>query len=195
MIPEKVYSYTRPDRRGITGSIARGDSKRFEIAKEQKDKFHKFKNSYKNDREMIDNIIKWVIEFLEQLDILTPEEHVFRHKNEKNFYLNDKNSMKFFYNELKKKYKLNDERHIVWIKFTKSGCLGVVAAGADINFDMKNTSGKIIEYVGEKWDEDFVLVFPLPQIGFGFRRDIECGIGNYLLSKGVPILDRYSHMY
>ena len=71
----------------------------------------------------------------------------------------------------------------------------VVAAGADVNFDTENTSGKIVSYVDEEWDEDLILIFPLPKIGFGYRRDIECGIGNYLLESGVPILDRYSHMY
>ncbi|MGC6173957.1 hypothetical protein [Lacrimispora sp. 38-1] len=98
------------------------------------------------------------------------------------------------------------------MKFTTDGYLGVVAASDDINFGIPNnsleynekkpnnkwkynTSGIIIHRLGKVWDENFVLVFPLPNIGDGERSDIECGVGNYLISKGVPILNYYSHMF
>jgi hypothetical protein len=96
------------------------------------------------------------------------------------------------------------------MKFTTDGYLGVVAAGDDINFGIPNnsleyneknnkgdwkynTSGIIIHRLRKVWDESFVLIFPIPDIGDRERRDIECGIGNFLISKGVPILDYYSH--
>jgi len=56
-----------------------------------------------------------------------------------------------------------------------------------------NTSGIIIRSLDQVWDESFVLVFPLKNIGKGKdRKKIECGIGNNLIDKGVPILDYYS---
>lgn len=96
---------------------------------------------------------------------------------------------------MKEKYELNNRKHLIWMKFTIDGYLGVVAASDDINFDMTNTSGKIISHLNKQWKQDFVLVFPLPNIGDKERSDIECGIGNYLIDKGVPILDFYSHQY
>lgn len=100
------------------------------------------------------------------------------------------------YNELKEQYNLNSNKHIVWMKFTLDGYLGVVAGSDDINFDMINTtSGKIISYLDKTWDETLLLIFPLPFIGDKERSDIECGIGNYLINKKVAILDYYSHQY
>lgn len=98
------------------------------------------------------------------------------------------------YTKIWKKNNLNDKRDIVWMKFTKDNFLGVVATGNDINFNINNTSGKIITYLGQEWDKSFVLIFPLKNIPSELNRHrIESGIGNYLISKGVPILDLYSH--
>jgi hypothetical protein len=127
---------------------------------------------------------------------------------------------KSFYKDMKKNYGLASIADIVWMKFTKEGHLGVVAVSNDINFQMPkskgdyhkknnnkwefNTSGIIIHYLYEKanyddkkkWDESFVLVFPLQNIPPCLnRRDIECGIGNYLIANEVPILDYFSHRY
>lgn len=83
---------------------------------------------------------------------------------------------------------------IIWMKFTTDDYLGVVATSLDINFSTTNTSGKIINHLDKKWNEEFVLVFPLPNIPKPLNRQlIESGIGNYLISKNVPILDFYSH--
>lgn len=107
---------------------------------------------------------------------------------------------------------LEDKRDIVWIKFTKDNFLGVVAASNDVNFDIPlsaddynkkvkgkwqhNTSGILIHQLGKEWNEDIVFIFPLMNIPEGMKRgDIERGIGNYLISKNVPILDFYSHNY
>ena len=61
------------------------------------------------------------------------------------------------------------------------------------------TAGRINKSLGLEWDDSEVLIFPLniPSKIQGVlnRSDIESGIGNYLISKGVPILDFYSHNY
>ncbi|WP_097016039.1 hypothetical protein [Anaerocolumna aminovalerica] len=117
------------------------------------------------------------------------------------------------YKKLKENNNLEDERDIVWMKFTEDRYLGVVAVGNDINFQIPNnqseynektyrnrwkynTSGIIIHYLKKRWDENFVLTFPLKNIPDGItRKDVEGGIGDYLIKKGVPILDFYSHRY
>lgn len=105
-----------------------------------------------------------------------------------------------FYYQIMKNYKLEDKRDIIWMKFTQAelgksnGFLGVVASGNDINFSVHNSSGKIVKALGKKWDEEQVLIVPLCDIPHGWNRQrIESGIGNYLISKGIPILDYYSH--
>ena len=99
------------------------------------------------------------------------------------------------YLEIQEKYKLNNINHLIWMKFTTKGHLGVVAASDDINFSLKNSSGTIIKKLGLEWDESFVLLFPLAGISDGMRKDLECGLGNYLISQKVPILDYYSHRF
>lgn len=126
------------------------------------------------------------------------------------------------YNIIKNTYDLNDERDIVWVKFTKDGYIGVVAVSNDINFDIPmskekynkkiqvynnwskqyeekwqhNTSGIIVHYLKKSWEDSFVLLFPLKNIPKDLPRgDIERGIGNYLIDKEIPILDFYSHNY
>lgn len=126
------------------------------------------------------------------------------------------------YNEIKNANNLNDERDLVWIKFTKDGYIGVVAVSNDINFDIPeskedynkkievynrwrkqyeekwqyNTSGIIIHHLEKCWEDSFVLVFPLKNIPNNLSRsDIERGVGNYLIEKKIPILDFYSHNY
>lgn len=116
------------------------------------------------------------------------------------------------YEQIKNTSGIDDERDIVWMKFTKDNYLGVVATSNDVNFTIPrskdqynikkngkwvcNTSGIIIHHLGKTWNEDFVLIFPLVNIPRELQRgDIERGIGNYLISKKVPILDFYSHNY
>ncbi len=126
------------------------------------------------------------------------------------------------YKKLKKDYELDEVRDIVWIKFTKSGFVGVVAMGNDINFDIpqnsddydkkirkfnkykkeyklvwKHTSsGILVHKLGQEWDESFVLIFPLSKLKDSCnysRHQIEVAIGNYLIDNEVPIIDYYSH--
>ncbi|MCB2286610.1 hypothetical protein LGK99_05765 [Clostridium algidicarnis] len=117
------------------------------------------------------------------------------------------------YKEVKEKNNLQDERDIVWMKFTQDEFLGVVATSNDINFQVPNdsseykekiskkkwrynSSGIIIHHLKKQWDESFVLIFPLQNISEKLKRgDIERGIGNYLIKKEVPILDFFSHRY
>ena len=120
------------------------------------------------------------------------------------------------YKKIQKENGLQDERDIVWMKFTLDGYLGVVAVSNDIGFDVPpsseeynqkiqykscfkwrfSTSGILIHFLGKQWDDSFALVFPLKNMPAGYNRHhIEMGIGNYLIAKGVPILDFYSHNY
>lgn len=99
------------------------------------------------------------------------------------------------YDVIKQVFGLRNANDLVWVKFTQAGHVGVVAKGFDINFGYQNSSGKLVREVGQKWDDSFVLVFPLlPCLLNKYScSDIELGIGNYLISKQVPIIDYYSH--
>jgi hypothetical protein len=118
--------------------------------------------------------------------------------------------VKIDYESLKEKYRLADERDIVWMKFTKDNYLGVVADSNDINFDIPNhgdmydetengrwkynTSGILIHYLGKEWDSSFVLICPIIKFPEGKNRHfIEKSIGDFLIEKSIPILDYYSH--
>jgi len=83
----------------------------------------------------------------------------------------------------------------------------VMSSGREV--PVYNTSGIIIHRLGLRWNTDKVLVFPLTGKGMKALRGkfeakglgqgtssgkIETGIGDYLITKGVPILDFYSHM-
>ena len=85
-------------------------------------------------------------------------------------------------------------------KDTKENYISVIGTGCDITFSQwakeNTTAGRINQYLNKEWDDSFVLIFPLKQIPDKLNRsDIESGIGNYLIHKGVPILDFYSHNY
>ena len=122
------------------------------------------------------------------------------------------------YVKIKNQFHLANQKDLIWMKFTQDGYLGVVAQGDDINFDIPEdetllnidlliqkeneakrrytSSGILIHQLHKTWDKSFVLLFPLAEIPEKIDRlKIETGLGNYLLSKGVPILDYYSHIY
>lgn len=100
------------------------------------------------------------------------------------------------YEMIKQENKLKSRKDIVWMKFTIDGYLGVVATSDDINFNTNNTAGTLVHQLNKKWDESFVLLFPLINIPTKYvRGDIERAIGNYLIEKNVPIIDFYSHNY
>ncbi len=71
-----------------------------------------------------------------------------------------------------------------------------MAKGRDINFSKKNTAFDMINYVNKEWNREFILVFPLKNIPDGLNANkIEKIIANYLIGKGVPIIDFYSHSW
>ena len=149
---------------------------RFEVAREEA----------KKKRIEINQIVAYVNEFLLALNMEVVEHPKIKFEGDFSKKLSE------LYKKVKEE--TGDKNNIVWIKFTIDGYLGVVATSADVNFNMDNTSGRIIGHVKKKWDESFVLIFPLKKIPKNLNRQlIESGIGNYLISKNVPILDFYSH--
>lgn len=126
------------------------------------------------------------------------------------------------YEQIKNDNSLISEEDIVWMKFTTTGHLGVVATSNDVGFDLPNSvddydkkvlkynkfkkkkeyawkhtsAGILIHQLGMGWNTSFVLIFPLKNIPEGYKRgDIERAVGNYLIEKNVPIIDFYSHNY
>lgn len=94
----------------------------------------------------------------------------------------------------------DNKENIIWIKFNTSGIISVIGTGCDIYFTdatKNNTkSGRINIALNQEWDDRFVLIFPLREFPDDLNRsDIESGIGNYLIAKGITILDYYSHNY
>lgn len=168
-------------------------------------RFNKAQEEAEKDPAPIEQVISYCNEFLSRIGV-TPVANP------------TMDPRKISYSEIKKQYHLNDERDIVWVKFTKGkdsqpGHVGVVAQSNDINFDIPpsadvyndkdknqrwvyNTSGIIIHQLGKRWDTSFVLLFPLQLDNVNYsRHEIETGLGNFLIDMGVPILDYYSHNY
>ncbi len=181
-------------RKAITGETLK-NAERYVKAAEQ----------YNMSTVSVTNIIEYIIEFLIGIGIKDAE------------VINQKCNGSIPYDEIKDKYNLKYEGDIVWLKFTADGHLGVVARGNDINFNIPkyvsdyhklvnkddykskkkkqyvyNTSGILLHSVGGKWNNGFVLIIPIKDANIC---DIETGIGNYLISKNVPIIDYYSHNY
>jgi hypothetical protein len=201
-----VKSYTYPVRPyGKKSSVHYGDMTRFKKADEQS----------KLEIVSLEKIIGYTNDFLRRIGIEQVQNPVVR-----NYEIEPHNPRMVLldYERIKRDSRLNNRRHIVWMKFTTDGFLGVVAASDDVNFGMPhskkqyndttdgkpksrsnnwqyNTSGIIIHHLNKKWDTNYVLVFPLANIDDKLRKNIECGIGNYLIAKGVPILDYYSHNF
>lgn len=192
-------SYCNKDGKKYFQSVHRKSYTRYNKAKKEVEK------------KVIDKeeIIEYVNELLETIGI-TPVSKPIMNPSEVN------------YKSLKEEYELDDEGDIVWIKFTTDGFIGCVAVSNDINFQIPsaisdydilekkyneytkryeddwkyNSSGILVHKLNKKWDESFVLVFPLKkrkESGYS-RHEIEMAIGNYLSKgKNVPIIDYYSH--
>lgn len=101
------------------------------------------------------------------------------------------------YDIIKSEFELCSPNDIIWLKFTTDGYLGVVASGFDINFSYECTSGRLVNSVGKKWYDKCVLIFPLTKdiLSVHNKKDMETAVGNFLIDKGVPIIDFYSHGY
>lgn len=110
------------------------------------------------------------------------------------------------YSIIQKTFGLQRETDLLWFKFTKAGKVAVVASSCDINWDYTLSSGILVKETGGELDDSFVLAFPLTQEMIRTKADpnsycrkysvsdLELIVGNYLISKGVPIVDYYSHM-
>ena len=184
-------------------SVHYGKTKRFDVAKTQ----------HSMTPVDLDKIITWTNEFIQLYGLALYSGSNLVYTAE--ITLNDFNhSTLITYEEITSK------ADIIWMKFTTDHYLGVVACSNDINFDIPpnntsydvprrlihgkvtkwkyNSSGILIHSLGLNWDQSFVLVFPLIGLAPGKegtkqRHEIENGVGNYLLSKNVPIIDFYSH--
>lgn len=99
------------------------------------------------------------------------------------------------YTAIQKQYNLNFQKDLVWLKFTTDGYVGVVGDSSDINHSYTNTAGRLLKIVSKAWDPSNVFIFPITSemLKYKTRKEIETGIGQYLISKGVPIIDFYSH--
>ncbi len=157
----------------------------------------------------VEKIVDYVKEFLGSIGIIISKSPVMK-------------PSEIDYERIKADNNLADERDIVWMKFTKDGYLGVVATSNDVNFDIPvskhdydskervynsykrkyeevwkhNSSGILVHQLQKEWDTSFVLIFPLQYSERKYERgDIERAVGNFLISKAVPIIDFYSHNY
>lgn len=100
------------------------------------------------------------------------------------------------YDVIKDKFNLESVSDLLWFKFTNKGHLAVVASGYDINWDDNNSCGILVNEVKERLDDSFVFVFPLTRqmMRTKSKPELELAVGNYLIYKGVPIIDYFSHM-
>lgn len=189
-----VLDKSRPE-----NSVHYGKTKRFEKAKEE------YTSKPIDSKQIIKCVNEYLVAYGLKINVCS------------NVVKTDEISLDKFNRSTKETYGLNSEKDILWIKFTTSGHIGVVAVSNDVNFNMPNskqeyderkggrwkynTSGIIVHYLKEEvnslleWDSSFFLVFPLIGLSNGKkeRHIIETGVGNYLISKGAPILDFYSH--
>lgn len=110
------------------------------------------------------------------------------------------------YDVIKEKFDLERVSDVLWLKFTDKGHLAVVAKSCDINWDSEQSCGLLVQEIEESFDTSFVFVFPLTrqmirtkaEPNSFYRKysseELECAVGNYLISKGVPVIDYFSHM-
>lgn len=208
MFSEELCKCTQPSRRGRL-SVHCGRTKRFDKAEEQLKKAPK----------TVDEIINLTNSFLHNIGLKTVDNPKFTNfsvdNDDKTVKINDK---KFNDQFGLVENPLNDPKHVIWMKFAKNGQLGVVAASNDYNFDIPPssdvydetnngkrkckcnkwkyaTSGIILHKLNLEWDESFLLIFPLQGIEDSQRKDIEEGVGNFLIENDVPIIDFYSHIF
>ncbi len=158
----------------------------------------------------LEDIIEFVNIFLDNIGMDTTKKMNFNPEFRPEIPLG-KGIRRINYAKIKETNHLKDKNDIVWIKFTRGGYISVIGTSCDISFSKwaqtHTTAGRISMYLTEhlpsghrsddfEWDDRFVLIFPLKKIPNNLNRsDIESGIGNYLIHRGVPILDFYSHNY
>lgn len=195
---EKLYKYTQFQGRTKDDEFCGLYGKAASVTLPGNERIEKAKTEAKKSKVSVKKIIQYTNEFLKNIgmnEVDNPKVML-----EPTQVLNTKNGSKIVdidYDLIKNDavLPLNNVTHLIWMKFTTDGYLGVVAASNDVNFNENNSSGIIIDSLNKRWDKTFVLIFPLSCISDGLRKDIECGVGNYLSEKGVPILDLYSHRF
>lgn len=168
----------------------------------------------------IQRIIELTVDFLVKIDVYEKEDmDINNYKKDKLRFTTSKRTCKYDrkivdlnYQDIVGEKGLNSSKHIIWMKFAhlktevEKKYLVVVARSDDVNFSIPtnakdygnknyNTSGIIVHKLEMEWDEDFVLLFPIPKVGDHEMKDIECGVGEYLLENNVPIIDFYSHKF
>lgn len=179
---------------GKRSSVRYNDTTRLDVAKEQNSKCSK----------SIEEVIACVNKCLVENNIKAVESPITKLDNGK--FANGINKTEFYKN-LQQNYNLRDKRDLVWIKFTDDLKIVTVATSNDINLQMPidrtqykskkyNTSGIIMHRLGFEYNKDFLLVFPLTNLGVNVKRgEIEKKIGDYLIANDFPIIDFYSHRY
>ncbi|WP_334329120.1 hypothetical protein [Companilactobacillus sp. HBUAS59699] len=205
MLETKIYNCLYDQNlMGSKSSVHKGNSFRSDRAKEQ---LAFYEQKYQNDldkKTYLDLIINYTNDFLDKIDIPRINNPV---KYVDKLQFNDE-----FYAAIQEESGIASDKDIVWMKFTTTGLLGLVAVSNDINFEIPNddnydavnakgqwrynSSGILAHMLDQRWDESFVLIFPLKNIPIALSRsDVECGIGNYLIEMGIPIMDYYSHKF
>lgn len=107
-------------------------------------RLNKAKEQVTKDPVDVDDIIDHVNHFLERIGIDQVESPKFK--------FNDENTVdNINYTQIQEKYDLVQKNHIIWLKFTEDGYLGVVARGADINFDIPLKKEDYIEKEDGNW--------------------------------------------
>lgn len=110
-------------------------------------------------------------------------------------------------------FKSSSKKHPVdylLFKFTDAGFLAGVAADTPINFSLPTKTSDytlkvnqkwqydatsiLVHQLGQNWNTSFILIFPIPKLPANLTiKDIQAGVGNYLIQKDIPILDYYGH--
>ena len=206
MFETKIYNCLyNQNLMGKKSSVHNGNLFRFYRAKEQLEIYNKTYQELSNKNACRDLVIEYTNSFFKKIGMIPVENPV-------RYLEGEEIDSVFFYKNIKKEAGLKSVKDIVWMKFTMEGFLGVVAVSQDINFEIPdsndydavtdknywkyNTSGILAHKLGLEWNKSFVLIFPLQNIPSTLSRsDVECGIGNYLIEKGSPIMDYYSHKF
>ena len=115
------------------------------------------------------------------------------------------------YSKIQEDNKTNAIGHIIWLQFTKQGHIAVVGAGKDIGFPIKSKSGTafILNELNLEWDKSNIIVIAIKGLDhqsvglknikefnnniLKCRNGIEHYIGDYLISKNIPIINFYQH--
>jgi hypothetical protein len=113
-------------------TVHNGGTYRIEVAKEQQQKMKEYLKAQNLTKDKFkQRVIEYTIESLGSLGIdldITNKYPIFP--------INkcEQNRINIDYKNIQKEFDLADVRDIVWMKFTSSGALGVVASSNDVNF-------------------------------------------------------------